>query len=165
MYSGHSLAKWSAVWLAAPHWHDSDSPIWFLLFIDGWVLCGGRSHGFPWRNRDEGTRYAMCNVPFADAVPVWQRTVAFPMSIISDFLGTLEEGVSELQTVLSRCASVTMVCGVWWSPSLALRSRAVFCPGFHKGRVPSEKGTFSAVNGLTVKMAQLARWTEEKWHN
>ena len=24
---------------------------------------------------------------------------------------------------------------------------AVFCPGFQKGRVPSEKGTFSAVNG------------------
>ena len=23
----------------------------------------------------------------------------------------------------------------------------VFCPGFQKGRVPSEKGTFSAVNG------------------
>ena len=22
-----------------------------------------------------------------------------------------------------------------------------FCPGFQKGRVPSEKGTFSAVNG------------------
>ena len=28
----------------------------------------------------------------------------------------------------------------------------MFCPGFQKGRVPSEKGTFSAVN-------------EEKWHN
>ena len=26
---------------------------------------------------------------------------------------------------------------------------AVFCPGFQKGRVPSEKGTFSAVNGPT----------------
>ena len=24
---------------------------------------------------------------------------------------------------------------------------SVFCPGFQKGRVPSEKGTFSAVNG------------------
>ena len=26
-------------------------------------------------------------------------------------------------------------------------SSAVFCPGFQKGRVPSENGTFSAVNG------------------
>ena len=25
----------------------------------------------------------------------------------------------------------------------------VFCPGFQKGRVPSQKGTFSAVNGLS----------------
>ena len=25
----------------------------------------------------------------------------------------------------------------------------VFCPGFQKGRVPSEKGTFSAVNGAS----------------
>ena len=29
---------------------------------------------------------------------------------------------------------------------------AVFCPGFQKGRVPSQKGTFSAVKGLS------------KWH-
>ena len=28
-------------------------------------------------------------------------------------------------------------------------TNAVFCPGFQKGRVPSEKGTFSAVNGLS----------------
>ena len=26
---------------------------------------------------------------------------------------------------------------------------SVFCPGIQKGRVPSEKGTFSAVNGST----------------
>ena len=26
-------------------------------------------------------------------------------------------------------------------------SESVFCPGFQKGRVPSEKGTFSAVSG------------------
>ena len=26
-------------------------------------------------------------------------------------------------------------------------SNSVFCPGFQKSRVPSEKGTFSAVNG------------------
>ena len=25
--------------------------------------------------------------------------------------------------------------------------KTVFCPGFQKGRVPSEKGTFSVVNG------------------
>ena len=25
----------------------------------------------------------------------------------------------------------------------------VFCPGFQKGRVPSQKGTFSTVNGLS----------------
>ena len=43
---------------------------------------------------------------------------------------------------------------------------AVFCPGFHKGRVPSQKGTFRAVNGPSKghisavngrKGAQLAR--------
>ena len=27
------------------------------------------------------------------------------------------------------------------------KTDSVFCPGFQKGRVPSEKGTFSAVNG------------------
>ena len=27
--------------------------------------------------------------------------------------------------------------------------RSVFCPGFQKGRVPSEKGTFSAMNGAS----------------
>ena len=26
-------------------------------------------------------------------------------------------------------------------------AEAVFCPGFQKGRLPSEKGTFSAVSG------------------
>ena len=31
-------------------------------------------------------------------------------------------------------------------PSLQLHP-TVFCPGFQKGRVPSEKGTFSAMNG------------------
>ena len=30
---------------------------------------------------------------------------------------------------------------------MPLKLNAVFCPGFQKGRVPSEKGTFSAVNG------------------
>ena len=35
---------------------------------------------------------------------------------------------------------------------------SVFCPGFQKGRVPSEKGTFSEVSReQTVKRAQLAR--------
>ena len=34
----------------------------------------------------------------------------------------------------------------------------VFCPGFQKGRVASEKGTFSAME----KMAQLVQCTEEK---
>ena len=29
------------------------------------------------------------------------------------------------------------------------QSLPVFCPGFQKGRVPSQKGTFSAVNGLS----------------
>ena len=33
--------------------------------------------------------------------------------------------------------------------------KAVFCPGFQKGRVPSEKGTISAVNGR--KRAQSPR--------
>ena len=31
--------------------------------------------------------------------------------------------------------------GLFYLPS------AVFCPGFQKGRAPSEKGTFSAVSG------------------
>ena len=30
---------------------------------------------------------------------------------------------------------------------LTMKPITVFCPGFQKGRVPSEKGTFSAVNG------------------
>ena len=40
---------------------------------------------------------------------------------------------------------------------------SVFCPGFQNGRVPSEKGTFSAVNGLSKgrgerkKKAQLTK--------
>ena len=39
----------------------------------------------------------------------------------------------------------------WPSGKLAhdTRHHAVFCPGFQKGRVPSQKGTFSAVNGLS----------------
>ena len=42
-------------------------------------------------------------------------------------------------------------------------SMSVFCPGFQKGRVPSEKSTFSAVNWR--KRAQIVWWTEEKGHN
>ena len=58
----------------------------------------------------------------------------------------------------------------------------MFCPGFQKGRVPTEKGTFSAVNGLSKghnysgelkkkgtsslvngrKRALLTRWTDNK---
>ena len=30
-----------------------------------------------------------------------------------------------------------------------IKQHTVFCPGFQKGRVPSQKGTFSAVNGLS----------------
>ena len=30
---------------------------------------------------------------------------------------------------------------------MLIRGNPVFCPGFQKGRVPSEKGHFSAVNG------------------
>ena len=44
----------------------------------------------------------------------------------------------------------------------------VFCPDFQKGMMPSEKGTFSAVNRQKGKIsavnwrkrAQLAQWTE-----
>ena len=36
-----------------------------------------------------------------------------------------------------------LLCSVW------LHVISVFCPGFQKGRVPSQKGTFSAVNGLS----------------
>ena len=39
-------------------------------------------------------------------------------------------------------------CGTSFSVALQIHSYlSVFCPGFQKGRVPSEKGTFSAVNG------------------
>ena len=31
--------------------------------------------------------------------------------------------------------------------AMIFHAQTVFCPGFQKGRVPSEKGTFSAVNG------------------
>ena len=40
---------------------------------------------------------------------------------------------------------------------------AVFCPGFQKGRVPSEKGTLA--RWTDRQKGTLARWTEEKGHN
>ena len=39
----------------------------------------------------------------------------------------------------------------------------VFCPGFQKGRVPSEKGTLA--RWTDRQKGTLARWTEEKGHN
>ena len=39
----------------------------------------------------------------------------------------------------------------------------VFCPGFQKGRVPSEKGTLAW--WMDRQKGTLARWTEEKGHN
>ena len=39
-----------------------------------------------------------------------------------------------------------MVVGAW---HIHQGDVAVFCPSFQKGRVPSEKGTFSVVNGPT----------------
>ena len=64
-------------------------------------------------------------------------------------------------------------------------SSAVFCPGFQKGRVPSEKGTLARwtdrqkgtlarwtdrQKGILARWTDrqkrtLARWTEEKGHN
>ena len=50
----------------------------------------------------------------------------------------------------------------------------VFCPGFQKGRVPSEKGTLARwtdrQKGTLARWTDrqkgtLARWTEEKGHN
>ena len=52
--------------------------------------------------------------------------------------------------------------------------QAVFCPGFQKGRVPSEKGTLARwtdhQKGTLARWTDrqkgtLARWTEEKGHN
>ena len=51
---------------------------------------------------------------------------------------------------------------------------SVFCPGFQKGRVPSEKGTLARwtdrQKGTLAlwtdrQKGTLARWTEEKGHN
>ena len=51
---------------------------------------------------------------------------------------------------------------------------AVFCPGFQKGRVPSEKGTLARwtdrqkgtlAQWTDSQKGTLARWTEEKGHN
>ena len=50
----------------------------------------------------------------------------------------------------------------------------VFCPGFQKGRVPSEKGTLARwtdrQKGTLARWTDrqkvtLVRWTEEKGHN
>ena len=50
----------------------------------------------------------------------------------------------------------------------------VFCPGFQKDRVPSEKGTLprwtdrqkgTLVRWTDRQKGTLARWTEEKGHN
>ena len=56
----------------------------------------------------------------------------------------------------------------------AVTQHAVFCPGFQKGRVPSEKGTLARwtdrQKGTLARWTDrqkgtLARWTEEKGHN
>ena len=39
------------------------------------------------------------------------------------------------------------VTSSWYCCAGTYIKDTVFCPGFQKGRVPSEKGTFSAVNG------------------
>ena len=41
--------------------------------------------------------------------------------------------------------------------------QSVFCPGFQKGRVPSEKGTL--VQWTDRQKGTVAWWTEEKGHN
>ena len=47
----------------------------------------------------------------------------------------------------------TSGCGKTWAEtrgeSFAFTCKAVFCPGFQKGRVPSQKGKFCAVNRLS----------------
>ena len=54
------------------------------------------------------------------------------------------------------------------------KTTTVFCPGFQKGRVPSEKGTLARwtdrQKGTLARWTDrqkgtLARWTEEKGHN
>ena len=47
--------------------------------------------------------------------------------------------------------------------SMAAYMNTVFCPGFQKGRVPSEKGTLA--RWTDRQKGTLARWTEEKGHN
>ena len=44
-----------------------------------------------------------------------------------------------------------------------LLSYSVLCPGFQKGRVPSEKGTLA--RWTDRQKDTLAWWTEEKGHN
>ena len=41
---------------------------------------------------------------------------------------------------------LTLVASFLKTPHIYIYT-PVFCPGFQKGRVPPEKGTFSAVNG------------------
>ena len=49
---------------------------------------------------------------------------------------------------LSKCHLSTELGDIYHLPhSDIIVYISVFCPGFQKGRVPSEKGTFSAVNG------------------
>ena len=63
---------------------------------------------------------------------------------------------------------------VVFQESTHARRGTVFCPGFQKGRVPSEKGTLARwtdrQKGTLARWTDrqkgtLARWTEEKGHN
>ena len=61
-----------------------------------------------------------------------------------------------------------------WTYEKSKTYKTVFCPGFQKGRVPSEKGTLARwtdrQKGTLARWTDrqkgtLARWTEEKGHN
>ena len=60
---------------------------------------------------------------------------------------------SELELIslrlLTKMASVPSRVETSSESSSHSTSTTVFCPGFQKGRVPSQKGTFSVVNGLS----------------
>ena len=55
-----------------------------------------------------------------------------------------DSDLSRLQTLLAKYQQTSIVSILY---SGLGRRNTVFCPGFQKGRVPSEKGHFSAVNG------------------
>ena len=57
--------------------------------------------------------------------------------------------IDEWSDILSKGSMVVLFDFAYIGCSIFNVYHSVFCPGFQKGRVPSQKGTFSAVNGLS----------------